>query len=149
MWNLSKKDKQGFPTCVRISRAIPSYRAVQVSSLCVHSSLTMMAVGFEDGSIMLYRGDLTRERKNKIKVLKDSNAVITGLAIKSSGRQSYLFVSTINSVYLYNISVKDKEFKSTLDNMGCIKKCSIFAESKTDSNFMIGRDDVSNLLTLL
>ena len=107
-----------------------------------------MAVGFEDGSIMLYRGDLTRERKNKIKVLKDSNAVITGLAIKSSGRQSYLFASTANSVYLYNISVKDKEFKSSLDNRGCIKKCSIFAESKNDGHFMIGRDDVSKLFIL-
>ncbi|XP_008204135.1 vacuolar protein sorting-associated protein 11 homolog isoform X1 [Nasonia vitripennis] len=141
VWNLAKKDKQGYPTCVRISRAIPSYRAVPASALCVHSSLTLMAVGFEDGSIMLYRGDLTRERKNKIKVLKDSSAVVTGLAIKSTGKQTYLFVATTNSVYLYNITIKDKEFKSALDNMGCARKCSILAESKQDSHFMISRND--------
>lgn len=52
---MSKKDKQGYPTCVRISRAIPSFRAVPATALCVHSSLTLMTVGFEDGSIMLYR----------------------------------------------------------------------------------------------
>ncbi|XP_058799921.1 vacuolar protein sorting-associated protein 11 homolog isoform X5 [Phymastichus coffea] len=141
VWNLAKKDKQGYPLCIRISRAIPSYRAVPASALCVHASLTLMAVGFEDGSIMLYRGDLTRERKNKIKVLKDSNSIITGLAIKSTGKQIYLFVATMNSVYLYNITVKDKEFKSSLDNMGCSKNCSILAESKQDSHFMIGRND--------
>ncbi|XP_051174547.1 vacuolar protein sorting-associated protein 11 homolog [Leptopilina boulardi] len=141
VWNLAKKDKQGFPTCVRISRAIPSYRAVPVSSLCVHSSLTFMAVGFEDGSIMLYRGDLTRERKNKIRVLKDTNTSITGLAIKLMGKQNYLFVVTTSSVFLYNITIKDKEIKSTLDSMGCARKCSILAESKQDSHFMIGRTE--------
>ena len=131
-----------------------------------------MAVGFEDGSIMVYRqenfksisyssfgiisirlnnflffsyrGDLTRERKNKIKVLKDTNTSITGLAIKSTGKQNYLFVATTNSVFLYNITMKDKEIKSNLDNMGCARKCSILAESKQDNHFMIGRDKVRN-----
>jgi pectate lyase len=92
---------------------------------------------------MYFRGDLTRERKNKIKVLKDSNTSITGLAIKSTSKQTYLFVATTNSVYLYNITIKDKEFKSTLDNMGCSRKCSILAESKQDSHFMIGQNDVN------
>ncbi|KAJ8686405.1 hypothetical protein QAD02_022199 [Eretmocerus hayati] len=141
VWNLAKRDKQGSPTCVRTSRAIPSYKAVPASALCVHSSLTLMAVGFEDGSIMLYRGDLTRERKNKIKVFKDSNVMITGLAIKSTGKQTHLFAVTTSSVYLYHVTVKDKEYKSVLDNMGCSRKCSILAESKQDSHFMIGRND--------
>ncbi|XP_023245640.1 vacuolar protein sorting-associated protein 11 homolog [Copidosoma floridanum] len=55
VWNLAVRDKQDCPLCVRISRAIPSYKAVPVSALCIHSSLTLMAVGFEDGSVMLYR----------------------------------------------------------------------------------------------
>ncbi|XP_017759291.1 PREDICTED: vacuolar protein sorting-associated protein 11 homolog [Eufriesea mexicana] len=141
VWNVAKLDKQGNPTCVCISRAIPSYRAVPATTLCVHTSLTLMAVGFEDGSIMLYRGDLTRERKNKIKVLKDTNVTITGLAIRSTAKQTYLFVATPNSVFLYNITIKDKEFKSPLDTMGCARKCSVLAESMQDSHFMIGRND--------
>ncbi|KAK9307140.1 hypothetical protein QLX08_002461 [Tetragonisca angustula] len=141
VWNLAKPDKQGNPTCLRISRAIPSYRAVPATALCVHTSLTLMAVGFGDGSIMLYRGDLTRERKNKIKVLKDTNVSITGLAIRSTGKQNHLFVATPNSVFLYNVTIKDKEFKSPLDTMGCARKCNILAESMQDSHFMIGRND--------
>ncbi|XP_012139382.1 vacuolar protein sorting 11 isoform X2 [Megachile rotundata] len=139
VWNLAKPDKQGNPTCVRISRAIPSYRAVPATTLCVHTSLNLMAIGFGDGSIMLYRGDLTRERKNKIKVLKDTNLSITGLAIRSTSKQTHLFVATPSSVFLYNVTVKDKEFKSTLDTMmGCAKKCSVLADSVQDSHFMIG-----------
>ncbi|XP_046752959.1 vacuolar protein sorting-associated protein 11 homolog isoform X2 [Diprion similis] len=141
VWNLSKLDKHGNPTCVRISRAIPGYRAVPASALCVHSGLTLMAVGFGDGSIMLYRGDLTRERKNKIRILKDSNTPVTGLAIRSTGKQTHMFVATTTSVFLYNITVKDKEYKTSLDNMGCSRKCSVLADSSQGSHFMIGRND--------
>lgn len=96
-------------------------------------------------TFLLSRGDLTRERKNKIKVLKDTNLSITGLAIKSTGKQTHLFVSTQNSVFLYNVTVKDKELKSTLDTMGCARKCSVLAESIQDSHFMIGRNDVRDM----
>ncbi|KAK0086649.1 hypothetical protein PV325_013769 [Microctonus aethiopoides] len=148
VWNFGKLDKQDNPTCIRISRAIPSFRAVPVTALCVHSSLTLMAIGFNDGSIMLYRGDLTRERKNKIKVIKDSNTSITGLAIKSNNKQYYLFVATTLNVYLYNITVKDKEMKTVLDNMGCGNNCCVLAETIQDSHFMIGRNDAVYCYTL-
>ncbi|XP_033330810.1 vacuolar protein sorting 11 [Megalopta genalis] len=141
VWNLSKPDKQGNPSCVRISRAIPSNRGVPATALYVHTSLTLMAIGFGDGSVMLYRGDLTRERKNKIKVLKGTGVSITGLAIRAMSKQTHLFVATTNSVFLYNVTVKDKEFKSPLDSMGCSNKCSVLAESMQDSHFMIGRNE--------
>lgn len=81
--------------------------------------------------------------------MKDGNTPITGLAIRTMGKQSYLFVATTLSVYLYNISVKDKETKSPLDNMGCEKKCSVLAETSQDSHFMIGRNDVSIFLRFI
>ena len=34
----------------------------QVSCLTVHENLNFMAVGFENGSIVLFKGDVTRER---------------------------------------------------------------------------------------
>ncbi|XP_014209287.1 vacuolar protein sorting-associated protein 11 homolog, partial [Copidosoma floridanum] len=96
----------------------------------------------------LKKGDLTRDRKSQIKVFKDSNSIITGLAIKSTGKQNHLFVSTNNSINLYDITIKDKESKSSLDNVGCSKSCSILAESKQDSHFMIGRNDAVYCYTL-
>lgn len=52
-----------------------------------------------------------RERTNKVKLLKDSYNAITGIAFRSSSKLVYLFVATSSSVYLYNITVKDKEQK--------------------------------------
>ena len=35
---------------------------LQVSCLAVYENLTQMAVGFEDGSVVVYKGDVTRDR---------------------------------------------------------------------------------------
>ncbi|CAD6232599.1 GSCOCG00006969001-RA-CDS [Cotesia congregata] len=148
VWNFSKLDKQENPTCIRVSRAIPSFRAVPATAMYIHPSLSMMAVGFSDGSVMLYRGDVTRDRKNKIKVIKDSNTAVTGLEIRSTGKQNHLFVATTLNVYLYNITAKDKEVKTVLDNMGCAPGCSVLAETNQDSHFMIARNDAVYCYTL-
>ena len=34
----------------------------QVSFLAVYENLTQMAVGFADGSVVVYKGDVTRDR---------------------------------------------------------------------------------------
>jgi hypothetical protein len=60
---------------------------------------------------MFVLGDITRERTNKQKVLKDGNSPITGLAFRTTAKLTYLFVATMNNVYLYNITMKDKEQK--------------------------------------
>nr|CAD7456680.1 unnamed protein product [Timema tahoe] len=142
VWNLEKQDKHGNPTCVRISRAIPNNKPTPATALCVHDNLNLMAVGFHDGSIVLFRGDVCRERTNKQKVLKDGSVPVTGLAFKTTAKFLYLYVSTTSSVVLFNITVKDKEIKVHLDGLGCTKRCSVLAETVQDANFMIGRDDV-------
>ena len=48
-------DNQGHPFCTRISRVVPTYKAIMPTTLYVHATLILMAIGFEDGSIMLYR----------------------------------------------------------------------------------------------
>lgn len=70
VWNVEKLDRQGHPTCVRISRAYVPNKAVSTSCLCLNDTLTLMAVGFIDGSVIIYRGmnnkyiDLLCEQKN-------------------------------------------------------------------------------------
>lgn len=98
-----------------------------------------------DGSLILYRGDITRDRSSRMKVLKDGNSPITGLSFKSTANNTILFVATTTSIFLYNITHKDKENKITLDNAGAAYKCNVLAESLQDGHFMIGRNDVRSL----
>ncbi|KAG8258028.1 Vacuolar protein sorting-associated protein 11 [Homalodisca vitripennis] len=140
VWNVEKPDRQGHPTCVRISRAHLPNKAVSTSCLCLNDNLTLMAVGFIDGSVIIYQ-DITRERTNKQRILKGASQPVTGLAFQTNGKETFLFVATTTNVYLYNITHKDRETKDTLDTVGCSPHCSILAESMQDTHFMIARND--------
>lgn len=56
VWHVEKVDKNGSPVCLRISRASLPNKAVIPSCVAVTDNLSMMAVGFTDGSVLLYRG---------------------------------------------------------------------------------------------
>ncbi|KAG5888950.1 hypothetical protein JTB14_012209 [Gonioctena quinquepunctata] len=141
VWDTSRLDKNGSPYCYRITRAMPGNKPVLCSALCVHEGLQLMAIGFVDGSLVIYRGDITRDRSSKQTLLWTSCSTITGLAFKSTSANIFLFVATESSVVVYNITQKDKEQKYHLDNLGCEERCSVLAESMQESHFMIGRND--------
>ncbi|KAK7790409.1 hypothetical protein R5R35_013503 [Gryllus longicercus] len=142
VWYLDRMDKQGHPSCVRLTRASPSHgKVTPASALCVHDSATMLAIGFSDGSILLLRGDITRERGCKQRTLRDGNTAVTGLSFLCTAKHTLLFVATNANVFFFNITHKEKEQKVHLDGMGCAPRCSVLAESLPDSQFMIGRED--------
>ncbi|KAL1122315.1 hypothetical protein AAG570_003720 [Ranatra chinensis] len=141
VWNLDKNDKHGDPVCLRITRATIPNKAVIASCLAVSDNLSLMAVGFVDGSIIIYRGDISRERSSKQKHLKDDLPSITGLAFQTSGKVIMLYVATVSSVEVYDVTHKDKEKKIHLDGKGCALRCSILAESLPNNDFMVARRD--------
>ncbi|XP_071442647.1 vacuolar protein sorting-associated protein 11 homolog isoform X2 [Hetaerina americana] len=150
VWSLGKRDKGGLPLCIRISRATSGGHTAQATTLCAHSNLELMAIGFSDSTVILYRGDITRDRSVKQKILRSKDVVlggtsdaITGLAFKSSHgvKNTFLFVATGSGVFIYNISIKDKEHKVVLDIEGCERLCSVLAENAQESHFMLGRKD--------
>lgn len=78
------------------------------TTLCTAENRLLMAVGFVDGCIALYKGDLTRDRNSKPKMLKELGQEITGMAFKCVIKdQWYLFVSTASSVQQFNVTSKD------------------------------------------
>lgn len=52
---------------------------------------------------------MIRDRGVKQRLLRDDKDTVTGLAFKTSGKHSHLFVSTVDSVLLYNVTLKDCE----------------------------------------
>ncbi|XP_022916247.2 vacuolar protein sorting-associated protein 11 homolog [Onthophagus taurus] len=140
VWDLSHSDKTDTPFCSRVTRTIPNNRPVQANALCVHENRQLLVVGFADGSILLYRGDITRDRSSKGKILKDGGPPVTGLSFKSTSSAILLFIATEVSVFVYNITQKDKEHKIHLDTIGCSKNCSVLAESIQESHFVIAAE---------
>ena len=116
-------------------------------SLSASESQNLLAVGFENGLVLLQRGDINRERGIKQKVLLEESATaggqssVTGLSFKTLGKAAYLFVSTTSAIYSYDVTVKEKEKKSSLDSLGCEKGLAIPVDNLSDAHFITGRND--------
>ena len=56
IWNMEKKDTHGCPVCVHLVRALPGNRPVPVTAFAIDEQMHLMAAGFADGSVVIYRG---------------------------------------------------------------------------------------------
>lgn len=63
VWDLEKQDRQGNPVCLKNIRTLPNNKHVQASAICVSDSSHMLAIGFVNGAIILYRGIIVNIRK--------------------------------------------------------------------------------------
>ncbi|CAK1586787.1 unnamed protein product [Parnassius mnemosyne] len=121
VWDWSRNDRH--PSCSYLSRAVPSHmRPTLATALAVHNK-NLLAVGFQDGSVSLFRGDIARQRSVKMKTLPDSGtSPITGLAFKGADK---LFVVSRSCVMVYWLAA---ERCVTLDAMGAAPACSVLAD---------------------
>lgn len=133
VWDWSRTDRHGNPILAHISRAVPSHlRPTMSSALAIHENKSLLAVGFLDGSVSLFRGDITRQRSWKMRTLSDSGpSPITGLAFKG---KEQLFVVSRACVSVYWTS---SDRSAVLDNIGASPLCSVLA----DKQLMIARPD--------
>ncbi|KAK3522019.1 hypothetical protein QTP70_021383 [Hemibagrus guttatus] len=139
VWNTDKRDS-GSPLCTRIFPAIPGNKPAEVSCLSVHENLNFMGIGFTDGSVVLTKGDITRDRHSKTLTLHEGSCPVTGLAFRQAGKVTHLFVATLEKVQCYTLSVKEYP-RVELDTHGCALRCSALTDPSQDSQFIVAGDD--------
>ncbi|CAK1555893.1 unnamed protein product [Leptosia nina] len=124
VWDWSRVDRHGNPKCVKTSRAVPSHMfPTPATALAVHENKNLLAVGFQDGSVALFRGDISRQRSGKMKTLSDTgSSPITGLAFKDADK---LFVVSRSSVM---VCCLNSDRCTVLDSMGAVAGCSVLAD---------------------
>ena len=148
VYNLDNTNKQGVPFCSRVQKAVPEdNNPSYVSCFAVHESLSAMAVGFDQGSCMVFKGDVTKDRRgNKsIPIQTSSKDIVTGLHFVGSGKEIFLNVTTQNEVFWYNLN--DKLLKKTFlsQNNGCEMNCSALTDSTCDYKLAVGGTDKISL----
>ncbi|CAH3015308.1 unnamed protein product, partial [Porites evermanni] len=132
-------DKYGNPVCCCMQRLIPGNKPVPVSCLAVMENLTQMAVGFADGTVLVYKGDITRDRHTKQRIVHHDKHAVTGLAFKQTSDSVILFVVTTEAVLSYNTSAKDK--REVLDAHGCELRCSVMSDASQENQFIVARKE--------
>lgn len=161
LWDPDKTDRLNQPTCLRLIRANSGFmKPSAVSCIELNETFTSMIIGYEDGSIVLFQGDITRQRRSKSsRPMKISERPITGIVIhqevKINQNPSYLNQVATNEISAYiatdqevlYVTLSDKSFtKNSLDQSGCQPRCCCFLpgpEGKTVSEnlFAVGRDN--------
>ncbi|TRY63573.1 hypothetical protein TCAL_03655 [Tigriopus californicus] len=141
VYHLDILDKLGQPSLLRHSRVGLPPRVSQPTCLAAHDNQALLAVGFQDGILMLYRGEITRERGTKSKVLMDGQGSLTGCFFRNVGPQILLYVTTKSGVFTIDVTTKDKEYKSTLDSIGCPLGTVVASDNLPETHMVTARDD--------
>lgn len=79
---------------MKSGRYIPKYQI----RFYVAFNIYVECSGFTDGSVVLTKGDITRDRHSKTLSLHEGNCPITGLAFRQAGKVTHLFVATLEKV---------------------------------------------------
>ncbi|XP_065653424.1 vacuolar protein sorting-associated protein 11 homolog [Hydra vulgaris] len=139
VWNFHKLDKKGNPTLV--SRApVTGTKPSEVTCLSVHENLTQMAVGFDDGTVVVFKGDIMNSRSSKQRTIHMDKYPITGLAYKQYGNSVILFVTTTKCVFSYNVTSSDKK-EILEEDFGASFDCSAINDASTENQFVVATDD--------
>ena len=114
----------------------------QVSVVAALENLSQLAIGLANGAVILYRGDISRDRFTKPKVVHKGQDPITGLGFREYGKSTYLYVITPTYVEVYGTAgpLFGKETHERLDDIGCDLKC--VAVSEPDQDLIMARTEV-------
>ena len=141
---MDKPDKStGLPTLVRTTRL--NHNIGKLSALAIEEDLNLVAAGFDNGTLVLIRGDLRRDRGAKQKALlsnSDSSAgsrnnCISGIAFRSSK----LYVATNNEVFAFNVLHQDKETCTKIDDIGCDIGLTVATDGLHEAHFAMARKE--------
>lgn len=129
--------------CVRTEKIILQ----KPTAIAVSENGHYFAIGFDRGSISLYRGDISRDRTKNLKTISAGATAITGIAFKQHSKNVQMFVCSDSGVIVYNLQHKDREVKTVLDKSVAPSRCCALqsAHGSSEAHFMVGKDDVSNL----
>lgn len=145
VWNLSKATKNGSLACLQTCNMEIFKPTAKPTCLAVAENCQFMAIGFDRGSISLYRTDIRNVRAKNNQTLLCGIAPITGIAYKQSNKYTQMFVCSDSGVLVYNLQSKDKLIKIVLDKEPGIRRCCAMRTTQysNDAYFTVAQDDVS------
>ncbi|KAI8144964.1 hypothetical protein BJV82DRAFT_644062 [Fennellomyces sp. T-0311] len=99
--------------------------------------MSQLAVGLTSGVVIHVRGDLSKDRTVKQKVIYEGEEPITGLGFREQTKSTILFIVTTDSIMSYNTTA-NKPTVTTLDEQGCDLGCAVMSDVQ---EMVVGRDE--------
>ncbi|KAI9017630.1 hypothetical protein BC832DRAFT_40189 [Gaertneriomyces semiglobifer] len=137
VWNLDKMDKaSGKPVLVKEVEVTVGGKVFPVTAVSMLQNLTQIAVGLENGVVLLIRGG---ERSSKTKVLLEGSEMITGLAFYENGKQTMLYVVTL--VRILTVDTGNKDVQRTIDSQGAEVGTVAMMRADAGDELVVGRQE--------
>lgn len=146
IWNLDKKDKNGYPSLMKGLRPFSTkFPETKVMCFEVNDDLNIMALGLANGLVLLFKGDIYRSPKPKVLELfrtgdprLDNDVSVTSVSCKKLSNLQYaLFITTKQAVFSFILGSKD-DTMFELDQSGAQPNCSLITD---EGNFIIARNE--------
>ena len=148
VWAPNKRNIKGAPTCLNQFRGTaPSGESSDVVAVAAANDLSCLALGLEDGSVLLYRGDVARGRATVLRLSPPASlgepAPVSGLCVDTPFMgDATLFVLSRNGIVAYTLAEAGVA-ENVVDFNPCAALCSTLADGKrpTDQGVAVGRDE--------
>ncbi|KAI8055580.1 uncharacterized protein B0P05DRAFT_479330 [Gilbertella persicaria] len=99
--------------------------------------MSQLAIGLANGVVILIRGDLSKDKTTKQKVIYEGQEPITGLGFREQTKSTILFIVTTSSIMSYNTTAV-KPTVTVLDEQGCGLGCAVMNDQQ---EMVVGRDE--------
>ncbi|KAI9206228.1 uncharacterized protein BJ171DRAFT_43595 [Polychytrium aggregatum] len=141
IWNLSKTDKQSkAPVLSRSAKIQYSNKIFPVTALAYLENLAQIAIGLENGVVMILRGDISLDRFTKHRVVHEGSECITGLEYHEEGKVVTLFIVTLASI-IKMVTSGGKDTKEIVDDFGADIGCTIAYSHSAMQEFLVGKNE--------
>ncbi|KAJ3252077.1 Vacuolar protein sorting-associated protein 11 [Boothiomyces macroporosus] len=104
VWHIEKdKDNSSraqAPGLTRSTRITHGSKIFPVTAFAVLDNLTQVAIGLENGVVILIRGDVSRDRVTKSRIVHEGTEIITGLGFREDENGVFLYIATMARVLI-------------------------------------------------
>lgn len=149
LWDLEKQNggTSQAPHCHTTVHVTNGSNTFPLSAFAISSDYSVLGFGYADGSVIVVRGDILRDRGSRQRVVYNSPSPITGLEIheSSDGQTVTLFVTSVNQVFTVPTNGRNPGKAETMleKNRGAAVGCVSKVKHKHDGEclLVVARDD--------
>ncbi|KAI7892158.1 uncharacterized protein EV154DRAFT_543373 [Mucor mucedo] len=125
------------PTLLRTVKIQHGGKTWPVTTFAILENMSQAAIGLANGVVILIRGDLSKDKTTKQKVIYEGQEPITGLGFREQTKSTILFIVTTSSIMSYNTTAV-KPAITILDEQGCGLGCAVMNDAQ---EMVVGRDE--------
>ncbi|KAH6577766.1 hypothetical protein BASA83_008403 [Batrachochytrium salamandrivorans] len=118
IWSIEKEAIESGKPAVLIQTKKITHKAkvFPVTAFAALENLNQIAIGLENGIVIVYRGDLSRARQSKTVVVHEGSETVTGLGFREDGSEGILYICTFARIIACVTSNRDT--KNVLEEQG-------------------------------